>query len=806
MTGSDVRHGLRLFGRDRAFLVTVMLIMALSIGFCTAIFSLVKAVLFTRLPYDGAERLAVVWHTNGNSAEVIGMWPRDYQTYRDTTRSFQSLAAFTTEGYNLSNGSLPARITCSRVTANLLPMLGVTPSRGRWFTNDDDRDGADRTVILSHDLWRSRFGSSVSILGQTIRLDLKPYTVVGVMPPSFVFPPQGVRTVSKSECWVPASFTTAEMAMPAFNWVVLGKLKPDMRNEQAQQDASVIAQRILESYPAAVQKEVALRARVVALEEEVAGRSRTPLFVFAGSVGFLLLIGCANVANLMLAKLHVRQREMAIRAALGASRSSLTIQLLLESVVLAGCGGLLGVPVALGMLRLLVMFSTDKIPMVDQIRIDASMLVFALACSGLSGILSGLAPALRAGAVNIADTIAEGNRGASGGLRHSRLRFALVVFEIAMALVLLVGAGLLLRSYVKLSKVSPGFDPDHVLTFSVALPRESYGEAVQVHRFVDTVVESIRSLRGVTFASAGSSLPIGTSEATVFSRIGAPPATAGFKPALIQFITPDYLRALRIVSKRGRVFDVGDDRNRMPVALVNEAMAEKYWPETDVIGKQFYWLVGGRNLTVVGVVGDVRQDGLAAAATPTFYVPLAQSPLSVRNLIFAIRTTESTSGLSAEVRRVVSEIDPSLPVFALQSANDVIHSSIAGERFNMFVVSVFAGCALMLSVLGLYAVISYLVIHSSGEFGIRIALGATPRSIVSMVMVRGAKFVLSGTLIGTITAMMLTRWMKGMLFGITETDNATFVGVVTVLGVVTLLATLVPALRATRVDPVATLR
>jgi predicted permease len=583
---------------------------------------------------------------------------------------------------------------------------------------------------------------------------------------------------------------------------VLGKLKAEIRNEQAQQDASAIAQRILESYPAAVQKEVALRARVVALEEEVAGRSRTPLFVFAGSVGFLLLIGCANVANLMLAKLHVRQREMAIRAALGATRSSLTSQLLLESIALAGCGGLLGIPVALGMLRLLVMFSPGRIPMLDGIRIDTSALVFVLACSGLSGILSGLAPALRAGAVNIADTIAEGNRGASGGLRHRRLRFALAVFEVAMALVLLVGAGLLLRSYVKLSKVSPGFDPDNVLTFSVALPEESYGEAAQVHRFVESVVESMRSLRGVMFASAGSSLPIGASEATVFSRIGAPPATAGFKPALIQFITPDYLRALRVVTKRGRVFDVGDDRTRMPVAMVNEAMAEKHWPETDVIGKQFYWLSGGRSLTVVGVVGDVRQGGLASTATPTFYVPLAQSPQSVRNLIFAIRTTGSPSGLSSEVRRVVSEIDPSLPVFALQPANDVIRNSIATERFNMFVVSVFAGCALMLSVLGVYAVVSYLVTHSYGEFRIRIALGATPRSIVSMVMVRGAKFVLSGILMGTIIALMLTRLMKGMLFGITETDNATFAGVVAVVGVIGLLAMLVPALRAAKVDPI----
>jgi putative ABC transport system permease protein len=805
MSGTNLRHAFRLFTKDRAFLVTVVLIMALSIGFCTAIFSLVKPVLLTALPYDRAGELAIIWHTNANSPDVIGVWARDYATYRDTTRSFQSVAAVTSEGYNLSNGS-PARVTCGRVTGNLFPMLGVMPLRGRWFAPDDDRAGADRTVILSYDLWRGRFGSDQAVLGKVIRLDSKPHTIIGVMPMSFTFPPEGVRNATKPECWVPASFTAAEMMMPAFNWIVVGRLKPGIGIEQAQQDASAVAKRILESYPAAVQKEVALRARVVAIQEEAAGRSRTPLLVFAGSVGFLLLIGCANVANLMLAKLHVRQREIAIRAALGATRASLTRQLLIESVALAGCGGLLGIPISIGMLRLLVNLSPGRIPMLDQIHIDLPVLAFTIACSFMSGVLAGLAPAVRAGSVNVADTMADGNRSSSGGLRHSRLRAALAVVEIAMALVLLIGAGLLLRSYLALANVPPGFDPANVLTFSVALPEEDYRDTVQVRRFVDAVLAGMRAFRDVTFASAGSSLPIGPSEATVFSRVGAPPATAGFKPALIQTVTVDYMQALRIASKRGRMFEAGDDASRPPVALVNESMAARYWPETDVIGKQLYWLVGGRNLTVVGIVADVRQEGPAAAATPTFYVPLAQTPQPLRNLSFAILTAGTAPGLAAEVRRVLAVTDPALPVFALQSGEDVVRSSIANERFNMFVVMVFALCALMLSMSGLHAVVSYLVIHSSRELGIRMALGAAPRAILSMVVLRGLKSFSGGMVIGTAIALMLTRFMRSMLFGIRDTDQFTFVGVIVLLAVVAMVAIFVPALRATRVDPVSSLR
>jgi putative ABC transport system permease protein len=691
------------------------------------------------------------------------------------------------------------------MTASLFPTLGVNPATGRWFMEDDDRDGANAVIILSHDLWRSRFGSDDAVLGKTIRLNLKPYTVVGIMPPSFMFPPDGVRTVSRAECWVPASFSPAELAMPSFNWVVLGKLKPGVGVAQAQQDASVVAQRILESYPAAVQKEVALRARVIALQDESSGRSRTPLLVFSASVGFLLLIGCANVASLMLARLHARRREIAIRAALGATRSVLIAQILAESAVLAACGGLVGIPVAFALLQLLERFGAGTIPMIDRAQIDTSVLLFVIACSMFSAILSGLVPALRASTVKTAATLSEGNRAVSGSRRFNALRSALALTEIAMALVLLVASGLLTRSYLRLASVPPGFDPDNVVTFSVALPEGNYKDTVQVRRFVDAVLERIRTAGHVTSASAGSSFPVGPAEATVFSRIGAPPGSAGFKAALIHTVTPDYFQTLRLTSKRGRLFEARDDTSRMPVAMINEAMARQYWPDTDVIGQELYWLVGGLNLTIVGVVADVRDQGLAAGTTPAFYVPLAQSPHPVRNLVFAVRTAQPAPGLGNPIRRVLAEIDPSLPVFSLEPAAGRLRHSIAGQRFNMFVVTVFAICALTLSVFGVYAVISYAVAHSSRELATRIALGAAPRHVLNMVLARGFKLVAGGMAAGTVMALMLTQFMRSILFGVSETDYVTFCAVMALLAGVALLAIMVPAMRAMRIDPMRSL-
>jgi putative ABC transport system permease protein len=814
MTSIALRSTVRSLSKSPALCLTVIGIMALTIGSCTAIFSLVKAVFLSELPYKTVDRIVVIRHSDAGTTETMGMWARDYLTYRDTTRSFDSVAAFTTEGYNLSNGSEPTRITCSRITANLLPILGVTPLRGRWFTDSEDQRGANNTVILSYDLWRGRFGSDPDVLGRTVMLDLKPHTVVGIMPESFLFPPQGLegplpmRAVTAAECLIPAGFSPAEMTLPAFTWIVLGKLKPEVTLGQARQDAAIAAERIWQSYPPQVQKEVKLRARVVPLREEITQPSRTPVLVFAGAVGFLLLIGCANVANLMLAKLHVRQREMAIRTALGARRGSLIAQLLIECVLLAACGGLIGIPFGFGILRFLLAFNTGNIPMLDQVRIDTVTLLFTVLCSVTTGILFGLAPALRAKDVDLATAIADGGRGTSFGLPHNKLRSTLVVLEIALAFVLLIGAGLLLRSFVKLNSVHPGFDSRNVMTFSVALPEEQYKTQVHVDQFVNNVLRSIHRSSAVMFAAAGTSLPIGPTDYGVFARPDAPSSVAGFKAASSQLITPDYLQALGIPLKRGRRFNDADNTSRVPVAIVNETMARQYWPDVDVIGKQLSWVtpVGIRVLTIVGVVGDVHQEGLAAPTEPTLYAPVAQSPLPTRNLVFAVRSAVAGSVVAAEIRPAVTEIDPALPIFALQPATELISHSVGRERFNMFVVTMFAAGAMVLAVLGLYAVITYSVIHSSHELGVRIALGATPGKILRMVMVQGCGYVAAGLFLGITAALSLTQFMRSMLFGIDGADGTTFTGVITLLAVVTASAIFVPAIRATKVDPIISLR
>jgi putative ABC transport system permease protein len=477
----------------------------------------------------------------------------------------------------------------------------------------------------------------------------------------------------------------------------------------------------------------------------------------------------------------------------------------MESVFLAICGGLAGIPLSFALLRLFAVFSPARIPL-EQIHVDIIALIFTIACSVMAGILTGLAPAFRARRVDVAMTMAEGSRGSSSGMRQNRLRSALAVSEIALALVLLVGTGLLLRSFVKLTNVSPGFDPSNVLTFAVALPEENYKQPGQVKRLVDTVLEGVRSFNGVTFASAATSLPMGDTEATVFSRIGAPPATAGFKPAAIQIVSHEYLRTFGIRLMRGRSFEAADDNSRRPIALVNEAMMKRYWPDTEVLGKQLYWLVGGRTLTVVGVVADVRQEGLSGPPMPTFYVPLAQSPQANRNLIFAIRTAQPAPGLPLAVRRVVRTADEALPLFSLRSAHEVVNNSVATQRFDMFVVAAFASFALTLSVVGLYSVISYLVVQARSELGVRMALGATPRRILGMVLMSGCRFGAAGILLGTGLALILTRFMRSMLFGVTETDTATFGLVIALLAGVSMLAALVPAIRATKVDPGVSLR
>jgi predicted permease len=495
------------------------------------------------------------------------------------------------------------------------------------------------------------------------------------------------------------------------------------------------------------------------------------------------------------------------RTALGASRFELVRHLLVECLVLAGCGGVLGLLVAVGLLRLFVALSPGDLPRLDQAHLDTLTLLFTAICSLLAGLLFGLAPAARSQVIGVQEVLAEGARGSSLGLRGNRLRSTLIVAETAMALVLLIGGGLLLRSFEKLTSLPPGFDPNNILTFSVALPASGYERTTDVDRFVTALLSEIRHLPAVTYAATGTSLPVDTTEYTVISRLDAPPASAGFKPSAIYTVSPDYLPALGITLKRGRSFQPGDAESGLPVALVNEAMATQYWSDSEIVGRQIQWIGGGpRNLTVVGVVADVHQDGLDGPILPALYVPVAQSPEPARDLIFVVRSMGSPLSIASGLRQAVANVDRTLPIFGLQTAEERLARSIAPRRFNMFLLAVFSASALALAALGLYAVTSYSVSQCSREFGIRIALGATSSRIIGTIMVRSFVLVAAGLLIGTGAALALTRFMSSLLFGIDATDGVTFASVDTLLVTISMLAVLVPALRATRVDPVVSLR
>jgi predicted permease len=792
--------------RKRAFSCVVVAEMALTIGACTAIFSIVNAVLLSRLPYKDSNRLEIIWHTQLNATGVVGMSPHDYETYRDTTRAFESVAAVSTRGYNLNAGTESTRVVCGRITSTAFPMLGIPPLRGRWFSDLEDHTGADRVVILSEEIWQTRMGAREDVLGLRVTLDGDRYTIVGVMPKSFTLPPDGVPGLARAECWVPAAFTAAELSTPAFNNVVFGKRRAQASTEQVDSDVAVAARRIWESYPAALQRQVKLRARVVALADQVVVTSKTAVLVFAAAAGCLLLLGCANVANLTLAHLQARQREMAIRTAIGATRWSLMRLLLMESVVLAVWGGAIGAALASAFLRLVVAMSPGDVPRLDQAHIDSTALLFATACSVCAGLLCGLAPSLRVGRFAIAGGMVGARGMSSAGLGRDRVRSALVTLELSLAVVLLIGAGLLLRSFLRLTSVPPGFDPNRVLTFSVELPTTTYQRAAQVDEFVRDVLDRVHHIPSVSYAAVGTSLPIGVTEYTVISRRDAPAAAAGFQVAAIQMVSPEFHKAFRISVRRGRLFDTSDNASARPIALINEAMARQYWPDTDAVGKSMQWVAEQRDLTIVGVVADVKQAGLASASRATFYIPIAQAAAPARHLAFAIRTQGEPLLVAGTVRQVVASADRALPIFGLQPAEDIISRSTAPQRFNLFVVIVFAGSALVLATLGLYALISYLVGLSVREFGIRIALGATPLGIVRIIMIRGCRLVGMGAVAGIVAALGLTRFLSSLLFGIQSTDPSTFGWVVAILVLVSTLAILVPALRATRVDPILVLR
>jgi len=796
----DLRIGARLLLRAPGFTAVAVAALAIGIGANTAIFSVVNTLLLKPLPYGEPDRLATIWEHNiprDRKNNVVS--PGNYIHWRELNTTFEDIAAVgMTFNTTLTGDGDPTEVPFQYVSWNFFPIIGVSPSVGRAFTAAEDNPQS-RVVVISDHLWRTRFSGDPAILQRSITVDGQPHTVLGVMPPGFSYLDKTV------DLWRPLPFTVAQARTPRGRWLAtLGKVKPGVAMEQAQRDMARVHEQLTRQFP---EFNTGWTARVVPLREQLTGTVRPALYVMLGAVAFVLLIACANVANLLLARATARQRELAVRSALGAGRGRLIRQLLAESLVLACAGGAAGLLLGWWGLHLLRVVVAERIPIqrLDMVGVDGSVLIFTVAASMLSGVFFGLIPAFSASSSSLLALMKEGGRTGSSA-RGKRARSAFVVVEVALALVLLVGAGLLVRSFIHLLNVDAGFNTDRTITMRVSLPNARYRERTQQTQFFDRLMERIRALPGVQSAGGINFLPLtGLGSATDYEVIGDAPAPLGQEPvADVRVITGDYFRAMGIPLVRGRFFstDPSDATNKI---IINEAMARRHWPDQDPIGKRVKvsWN-DPREDEIVGVVGDVIHMSLDAKVRAMTYWPLARFPYS--SLTLAVRTSGEPGSIANAVTGAVREIDNDLAVVDIRSMDEVVSRSVAERRLMMVMLAIFAGAALVLAAVGIYGVIAYSVTQRTQEIGIRVALGAQRSHVLKMVVGQAVALALAGIVLGGAAAFVLTRFMRDMLFEVKPFDPLTFAAVAVALAAVAALASFIPGRRATRVDPVIALR
>lgn len=793
----DLRYGMRSLLRKPGFTLTAVIALALGIGANSAIFSVINGVLLRSLAYRDADSIVMVWEKNfqrGRSQNSVS--PANFLDWKKQSVSFEQFAASWDTRVNLTSSGEPEEIQVQRVSADFFSVLGVPPRLGRSFAREEDVLGGTLVVVLSDELWQSRFGGNPAIVGQSITASGRTFTVVGVMPPGFHF----LNTQVKA--WIPLALD------PANDWRKQGRylrsvarLKSGVTIQQAQAELDGIAKRLEQDYP---DYNKGWGANLVPMHEQIVGDIRPVLLVLLAAVAFVLLIACANVANLLLSRAASRQKELALRAALGAGRTRLIRQMLTESVLLAVMGGALGVILAYWGIRLLLALAPDNVPRLNEITIDPRVLGFTLAISLLTGLIFGLVPALQSSRPDLSDALKEGARGSSGGSRVVRNLF--VVSEMALALVLLVGAGLMLRSFFQLHQVKTGFDTDHVLTMRVQLPMAKYREPQQRAEFFKRAQERLAALPGVKAVGAISYLPLtGLASSTVFNLATQPDLPPSESPATeVRAITPGYFAAMGIPLLKGRSFDERDGADSR-VLVINETLAHKYFPGQNPIGQRLIvnWEPKVAD-EIVGVVGDVKETALAEEANPAIYWPHPREAYQFMN--FVLRAAIDPAPLSAAVTKEIHALDPDQPVADIRTLDQVVAKSISRPRFNALLLAIFAGVALVLASVGIYGVMNYSATQRTQEIGIRMALGAKPADILRLVVGHGMKLTLAGIVIGVIASLALTRVMANLLFGITATDLPTFVAVSAVLTTVALVANYIPARRATRLNPIIALR
>jgi putative ABC transport system permease protein len=807
---SDLKLGFRILLRNPGFSVTVILLLALGIGANTAIFSVVDAVLLRPLPYQDPSRIMQIWHVpparSFPGLSLFSVSPANYLDWRSMNHSFEDMAAFGGARFNVGGKERPESIQAAPVAPGFFSILRVQPILGRGFTPDDDRPGHGHVVVLGNTLWRERYGADPAVIGQKIVLDGEPYTILGVMPPKFKYP-------SWAQLWTPLAWTDEKRAVRGnHNYLVIGRLKPGIDIRAAQAELSAISTRLEQLYP---EDDKGWGAKILTLREQTVGDVRPALLLLLGAVGFVLLIACANVANLVLGKILARKKEIAIRSALGATRFAILRQVLAETVLLSLAGGALGLFLASFGTKLIVKFLADRLPRFAEITLDGSVLAFTAFLALFSGVLAGILPALRFTKADVNEALKQGqNRGSSDS--GSKTRGLLVVSEVALSLVLLVGAGLMVRTLYQLSNVRPGFDANGQLTMTVSIPSNKFTTPAAYIAFFERVLQQVRATPGVDSAAVIDDLPMGDGGShQPVSIEGQPVVPMADQPEVdVRLISPGYLRTMRIPLLSGRDLTDSDVAGRTPTVLISESMAKRFWPNENPLGKHltmtFY---PGVAREIVGVVGNVKLDSLdETRPTETIYWPLDQTfappgePWRSFPMSLTVRTSIDPMSAVSAVTAAVHQVDPETPVTEVLTMNQLISNSLSPQRSNMLLLAAFAGLALVLTAVAIYSVLSYAVRRRVREIGIRMALGASHADVLKMVLADGMKPILLGVGIGFAVALALGRVVSSLIYGVRPTDPLTFATVASLLIAVGVLATIVPAYRATRVEPVRTLR
>ena len=812
----DIRYGVRMLLRNRGFAVVAALTLALGIGANSAIFSVVDALLLRPLPFPHSDRLVNIWQTDVNRGIMNGMTsPPEFLEWRDQQKSFEAIAGWKTVFRSVRGAEHPEQVWGGEVSSEFLRMLGVRPYLGRDFLPDDETPGHGQVALISYGLWQREFGGDSGWIGRTIDVDDKPYVVIGVLP--YGFSPVGTSVAW--DLWTPYTFDRSHMDRDDTSLIVFGRLKPEVTIAKAQAEMETLQQNQKRAFPDIHQD---LGIGVVSMHDTLNRRYKPELKVLLVAVGVVLLIACVNVASLLLARSATREKEIAVRTALGARRIRVVRQLLTESVLLGLVGGVLGIALAYAGVELLRLGlpphgSRGEIPHADWITINGPVVAYTFLISIVTGVLFGLFPSVQMSFSELGETLKEGGRGSIGGHRGGIMRSGLIVTEVALSIVLLIGAGLLIRSFVRMLTEHLGFDPHDVLTMQVWLPESRYPSGKPVANFFQQAIERVSALPGVESASAVNFLPLSGWRADLdFDIEGRATPRAG-EQFTSQYAVSDanYFRTMKIPLEAGREFSPSDGDQTAGVAIIDESIEHRYWPNENPIGKQIRlhfdpqetpWQPTAKEswITIVGIVGDVREWGSGGKTPPLIYLPYLQAPSHL--MCFVIRTTGKPEGIVPSVRDAVWSLDKNQPVAEVKTMDDYLDAAVSQRRLSMFLLSAFAGFATFLAAVGIYGLMSYGVAQRSHEIGIRMALGAERRDIVRLILGQGMRLTLLGAVIGGAASIAAMRWIASELYGVRAFDPATLVSVISFLIVVALIACYVPARRATKVDPMSALR